>query len=445
MSYIPSTDQDRRELMQAVGISSIDELFQDIPEKIRNPRIDMPLGLSEPAVRTTLQGMAKRNADMDDYAFFLGGGAYRHHIPAVVDALVSRSEFYTAYTPYQAEMSQGMLQSIYEFQTMICRLTGMDVSNASLYDGATALAEAINLARSSTKRGTVLMCAAVNPLYRQVVSTYAGQLGYSVKEIDHTTGYTNTTALEQALDDTVAACVVQYPNFFGGIQDFTKLAAAAHARGALLIVVAYPLALGLLKAPAVMGADVVCGDGQSLGLPLSYGGPYVGFLAAKNDHLRRMPGRIVGQTLDNRGQRGFVLTLQAREQHIRREKATSNICSNQALCALAVTIYLSTLGKQGLHQAAQLNAQKAHYAAQALVQAGATLAWSGDFFNEFVITTKLDGAELLARLREKKIIGGLALDRFYPDLRRGVLVTVTELNTRQEIDFLTQAVKEVLA
>jgi glycine dehydrogenase subunit 1 len=445
MSYIPSTDQDRREMLRAVGVASIDELFADIPEKIRNPRIDMPLGLSEPEVRATLQGLARRNADMSDYAFFLGGGAYRHHIPAVVDALVSRSEFYTAYTPYQAEMSQGLLQSIYEFQTMICRLTGMDVSNASLYDGATALAEAVNVARSSTKRGTVLVCGAVNPQYRQVLATYARQQGYSVKEISHRAGYTNAPALEQALDDTVAACVVQYPNFFGGVQDFSKLAAAAHAKGALLIVTAYPLALGLLKTPAAMGADIVCGDGQSLGLPLSYGGPYAGFLAAKNDHLRRMPGRIVGQTIDNRGQRGFVLTLQAREQHIRREKATSNICSNQALCALAVTVYLSILGKQGLRQAAQLNARKAHYAAQTLVQSGAALAWTGDFFNEFVITTRLDGAELLARLQKKKIIGGLALGRFYPDLSRSVLVTVTELNTKAEIDSLAQAISEVLA
>ncbi|MGB9803403.1 aminomethyl-transferring glycine dehydrogenase subunit GcvPA [Desulfofundulus sp.] len=445
MRYIPNTPEDRKKMLADIGVDSVEELFADIPEQVRLKReLNLPEALSEPELVRYMEDLAGKNGDTGRYTCFLGGGCYDHYIPAVVPALLARSEFYTAYTPYQAEISQGTLAAIYEFQTMICELTGMDVANASMYDGATALAEAAAVATAVTGRHRVVVTRTVHPEYRQVLSTYLGPRGVDLVELPFADGVTITGNLDQYLDRQTAAVLVQQPNFFGCLEDVHSLGEAAHGAGALFIVCADPVSLGLLKPPGEYGADMVVGEGQSLGLPLNFGGPGFGYFAAREKFLRRIPGRVVGATTDVHGRRGFVLTLQAREQHIRREKASSNICSNQALCALAATIYLSAMGPAGLRRVAWLCAQKAAYASRRLAAVkGITVAFTAPFFKEFVLKSEYPVARVQEMLLRRGFVAGPDLGRFYPELSNHLLVAVTEKRTREEIDRLAEALEEV--
>ncbi|AMV73046.1 aminomethyl-transferring glycine dehydrogenase subunit GcvPA [Desulfuromonas carbonis] len=449
MRYLPHTEEDVRQMLAAIGVTSVEDLFCEVPPAVRLQRpLQLGAALAESDLLRELQRLAAQNATAADYSSFLGGGAYNHFIPAVVDQLVSRSEFYTAYTPYQPEISQGTLQAIFEFQTLICQLTGMDQANASMYDGASACAEAVLLAVRATRRRKVILSAGLHPDYRQTVTTYGKYLGLDLVEVPcATTGGTDAAQLAALIDGETAALVAGYPNFFGVIEDLAGLAAIAHGAGALLVsATAEPIALGLLKSPGELGADIAVGEGQSFGIPVSYGGPGVGFFAARQKFLRNMPGRLIGQTLDRDGHRGFVLTLATREQHIRREKATSNICSNQGLCALMVTVYLALLGKAGIREVAQQNLAKAAYARKGLAALpGVTLPFAGPSFNEFVIETPRPAADVLAALAERSILGGVDLGRYRAADERRILVCVTEQNRREEIDALVTALQEVLA
>jgi glycine dehydrogenase subunit 1 len=392
-----------------------------------------------------LQEMALANASAQELICFLGAGAYRHYTPAAVDAIIRRGEFLTAYTPYQPELSQGTLQAIFEYQSLIAALTGMDVCNASHYDGATAVAEAVSMAYANFrgKRSKVILSPALHPQYRETVHTYAASAPISLlgEDITPTAG---PEALSPLIDLNTALVVVQYPDFFGRLFDYTKLAEDVHAAGALLAVSVNPIALGMLKTPGEMGADIVTGEGQSLGIPLSYGGPYLGLFTTRKEYVRKMAGRLVGETVDNRGQKAYVLTLTAREQHIRREKATSNICSNQGLIALASAVYLSLLGKNGLRQVSELCYHKAHYAAQQISKLPGYSLWSTTpFFNEFVIQCPHPINEINELLLEHEILGGYDLGRDYPDLSNAMLVAATEMNTRDDIDLLVEVLAEV--
>lgn len=435
-NYLPNTDQDRLDMLAAIGVDSVDALFADIGDNIRLQRqLDLPEAMSEMDLLRMMTQKAEHNQHAGDYPCFLGGGAYDHFVPSVVPHLAGRSEFYTAYTQYQAEISQGGLQALWEYQSMICELTGMDVSNASLYDGGTALAEAMNLACGATGRSKVLISAAVNPLYRKVLTTYAKDLGFQIISIPTTEGQSDCQAITAACDRETAAVIVQNPNFFGTIEDFSGLADSVHASGALLITSVHPISLALIKPPGQYGADIVVGEGQPLGLGLNFGGPYLGFMAVKEKLMRRMPGRIVGQTADSHGRRGFVLTLQAREQHIRREKAYSNICSNQALCAVTAAMYLAVTGKQGLRKVAELCLNKAHYLAEQLQTVpGCSLVYPAPFFLEFVLKTPEAPVLINQRLFHHGIIGGLDLGRFDPAWAGHMLISVTEKRTRHEMD-----------
>ncbi|MCK5913380.1 MAG: aminomethyl-transferring glycine dehydrogenase subunit GcvPA, partial [Desulfuromusa sp.] len=387
-------------------------------------------------------GLAEQNTKTSDWDSFLGGGAYNHFIPAVIDQLVSRSEFYTAYTPYQPEISQGTLQAIFEFQTLICQLTGMDVANASMYDGASACAEAVLLTiRAGKKRNKVLLSQALPPQYRETIATYCRYLNVELINVSLQEGVTDQAELKTLLDDQVAAVVVGYPNYFGQIEDLASIAELTHASGARLIAaVPEPLALALYKSPGDLGADIVVGEGQSFGIPLSYGGPGIGFFAVRKKDMRVLPGRLVGETVDQDGQRGFVLTLATREQHIRREKATSNICSNQGMCILMVGIYLALHGKQGLRQLAEVNYAKAAYAKEQIAQLdGFTVKFPREFFNEFVVSCSEPVADLKKRLEKLDILAGISLGRDYSDLEDGLLICVTEQNSREQIDRLVTA------
>ena len=431
-------------MLAAVGARQISDLFADIPAHLRVDALRMPEGLSESEVYDRLHNLSHRNAH--ELTCFLGGGFYDHFIPAAVDALSSRGEFYTAYTPYQPEASQGTLQAIFEYQSAICRLTRMEVANASMYDGGTALFEAAMMAIRSTGRNRIVLDSGVSPIYRVMLRSYTRNLSIEFEEVPVVHGQTNRAQLLAALTDQTAAVILQNPNFFGAVDDFTDLSAAAHARGCLVIASVYPVSLGLLKAPGEMGVDIVTGEGQSLGLPLSFGGPYLGFLATRMAHVRKMPGRLVGQTVDRHGKRGYVLTLQAREQHIRREKATSNICSNEALCALRAVIYLSLMGKQGLRDMARLCATKAEYAKQRLAAVpGVRIKRSAPTFNEFTLELPMDAAEVVARLVDKGIAAGFPLGRYYPGMENYLLVAVTEKRTRAEIGVLAEALESVLS
>jgi glycine dehydrogenase subunit 1 len=439
------TEQDQQEMLDTIGVSSLEDLFKDIPEEIRF-KGDLPVspGLNEYALTTHLSELAAKNANTDQYASFLGAGIYDHHIPSVINHVVSRSEFYTAYTPYQPEISQGELQAIFEFQSYICELTGMAVANASMYDGATALAEAGSLASAATKRKQLLVSSTVHPEARQVVRTYAKGLGLDVVEVPFANGVTNLAELAEAVSDQTAAVLVQSPNFFGAIEDLAAIGDLIHASKGLMVVSTNPISLGILEAPGKLGADIVVGDAQPLGISSSLGGPTCGFFAVSQDHMRRMPGRIVGQTVDRNGKRGFVLTLQAREQHIRREKATSNICSNQALLALCASVYLSVMGKQGMIEVGQLNLQKSHYAARRLGSiSGVSMPFTSPYFNEFVIKlpegTRV--AEVNAKLLQKGILGGYDLGRAYSELEGHMLIAVTERRTKEQIDQFAQALE----
>jgi glycine dehydrogenase subunit 1 len=444
MAYIPHTNEDRRRMLKAIGVEGMDDLYGDIPEQVRFPDLDLPAALSEMEVVEELQAYAEANLETRHVACFLGAGAYNHFIPSVVDHILRRNEFYTAYTPYQPEVSQGTLQAIFEYQSMICNLTGMDVSNASHYDGATALAEAVILALNQfrLKRKKIVLSPAIHPHFREVVHTY--MQGTELEIVGEESLNSNSEDLAQLLDEDTALVAVQYPDFFGHIEDFTALGEAAHSIGALLCVVVNPLALGLLKPPSEFGADIVVGEGQSLGIPLSYGGPYLGIFATRDAYVRKVAGRIVGETTDSRGQRGFVLTLTPREQHIRRERATSNICTNQGLMALASAVYLSLMGSSGLRKVAELCYHKAHYAAKRIDAIEGYRLWNGgDFFNEFVIACPQPIAKINEDLLDYDILGGYDLGLVEDEMQNHMLVAVTEMNSKEEIDTLVSALEEV--
>ena len=445
MSYVPHTDADRQEMLAAIGARSVEELFTVVPESVRFPELRLPEPLSEAEVMEELRALADSNADLDHLACFLGAGAYRHYIPSVVQHVIGRSEFYTAYTPYQPEISQGTLQTIFEYQSMICGLTGMDVSNASHYDGATAMAEAVIMAMSVArgKRRKAIVAPTVNPQYRQVVRTYTQGMGVRVVGDEDLTA--DVSRLADLIDGDTACVIVQVPDFLGGLESratLSALAEAAHRAGALFVVSVDPISLGLLKPPSEYGADIVVGEGQSMGLPPSFGGPYLGFFACREEYVRRMAGRLVGETVDSQGRRGYVLTLATREQHIRRERATSNICTNEALCALAASVYLAALGPRGLRQVAELCYHRSHYAARRIAELpGFAVLDSRPFFKEFVVRCPAPVEEINDELLEWDILGGYDLGRDYPHLAGQMLLCVTELNSRAQIDDLVMALR----
>jgi glycine dehydrogenase subunit 1 len=449
LRYIPNSPEERAEMLESIGLNSAEELFSSIPENLRLGRpLKTPAPLSETELLSQFDQMGKRNAGADRISF-LGGGAYNHYIPTIVDHILSRSEFFTAYTPYQPEISQGTLQTIFEFQTLVCQLTGMDLANASMYDGSTALAEAVLMAERITRRSKIVASTAVHPQYLEVVHTYVQHAGIHLERasFDEQTGQ-STSSLSELVDDQTAAIVVQSPNFFGCVEDLSQLAQAAHDKGALLIVaITEAMSLGLLKTPGDCGADIVVAEGQSFGVPLSFGGPYVGLFATRDKYARQIPGRLVGEAYDKQGRRGFVLTLATREQHIRREKATSNICTNEGLIALAATVYLETMGRRGVREVAEHCVQKSAYAARNISSlAGFSLPFSGPRFNEFVVRAPISARELLSRLgKEKGIEGGIALSRFLSDRPNDFLICVTEINTRAQIDSLVAGLQSITA
>ncbi len=442
-SFVPTIDAERREMLAAIGVDSIDDLFAAVPADLQCGHVNIPEGASEMEVLQSIQKTARMNRN--DLVGFLGGGFYDHYIPAAVDALISRGEFATCYTPYQPEVAQGTLQAAFEFQTGICRLTSMEVANASLYEGGTAIYEAMMMAARITKRSVFVIAQGVNPIYRKMLYSYAANLDITFKELPTANGQVDRDALGQVLDNSVAGVIVQNPNFFGCIDDFSDIAEAAHTAGALMIQSVYPISLGILKTPGEMGADIVVGEGQSLGLPLSFGGPYLGFMTTLKKHARKMPGRICGMTHDTKGRRGFVLTLQAREQHIRREKATSNICTNQNLCAVAATIFMALLGKQGIREIADLCADNASYAYQKLTAVpGVTRTFRAYFFNEFCITLPRDASDVISELIDRGFAAGFPMSRYYPGMDNVLLVAVTEKRTKEEIDRLAIALESVI-
>lgn len=445
MSYIPHTDLERQQMLAAIGITTIEDLFEAVPATHRFPRLNLPKPMSEMEVATELSSLAEADEHAADYAIFRGAGAYHHFIPSAIGHIVLRGEFLTAYTPYQPEVSQGTLQAIYEYQSMICALTGMDAANASHYDGATSLAEAVTVALEvgRHKRKKIILSHAINPQYRAVVRTY--HQGNDLKIVGDS-GRADIPDLIEMLDENTAMVAVAYPNFFGQIDDLAKLAEKAHNAGALLVMVANPTALALFKSPGELGADIVVGDGQPLGIPVSFGGPYLGFFACRTEYVRKIAGRIIGETADHDGRRAYVMTLRPREQDIRREKASSNICTNQGLMSLTACIYLSLMGKHGLRKVAELCYHKAHYAAQQINDVkGFVVDMSKPFFHEFVVKCPLSVSEINQRLIEEGIIGGFDLGQDYPHLKDHMLVCVTEMNTKAEIDTLVEALKEAVA
>ncbi|MCH8281494.1 MAG: aminomethyl-transferring glycine dehydrogenase subunit GcvPA [Chloroflexi bacterium] len=434
--YIPNTQDEQALMLATLGLDSMDQLFLDIPQEYRNPPLNLPKPMSELDLLRDLQALASQNRYLGSGPSFLGAGCYQHFIPSVVKALMTRGEFLTAYTPYQAEASQGTLQVIYEFQTLICNLYEMEVANAGMYDGATSLAEAVLMACRVTRRSQVAVATTLSPIYRQVIETYCQSQGIQFRPVP-------PDAPE--IDQQTACLVTQYPNFYGYIEDLDRQTQAAHQQGALMVVSADPTAMGMYQPPGYYGVDIVTGEGQPLGIPPSYGGPYVGLFATKQEYIRQMPSRLSGRTVDRQGRTGYVLTLQTREQHIRRERATSNICTNEALYALAATIYLATMGKSGLRQVAELCYQKAHYTASSIDQLpGYSLPVQGPFFQEFVIQCPASPNSINQRLMEKNILGGLDLSG--PDFETGfinpMLLCVTEMNSKEDIDALVAALAE---
>jgi len=429
--YIPNTTDEQAEMLAALGIDSIDQLFADIPDQFRNPTLDLPAPLSELEIQRELGAMAAKNRPLGSGPSFLGAGSYDHFVPSIIKPLITRGEFLTAYTPYQAEASQGTLQVIYEFQTLICNLYGMEVANAGMYDGATSLAEAALMACRVTKREKVALANSISPAYSAVIRTYCQSQDIAVETVDPS---------NPVLDNETACLVLQYPNYFGYIEDLQSLVDTAHAQGALAVVSTDPTAMGMFQTPGHYGADIVTGDGQPLGIPTSYGGPYVGLFATKQEYIRQMPSRLSGRTVDKNGKTGYVLTLQTREQHIRRERATSNICTNEALYALAATIYLAAMGKQGLRQVAELCYHKAHYAASQIAGLpGYSLPLDKPFFEEFVVQCPSSPTEINKKLMERNILGGLDISEQMPN---GMLLCVTEMNSREDIDALITALSE---
>ncbi len=430
--YSPNTGADRRAMLDSIGVDSVVELLEDIPAHLRNPSLDLPAPLSEFELRHDVEAMAAENATPGDYACFLGAGSYRHFVPAIVRQLAGRSEFMTAYTPYQPEVAQGTLQAHYEFQSMVCQLTGMDVANAGMYDGSTSLAEAALMAARTTKRSRIAVLNTVSPALRRVIETYTQAPGLDIYSV-------SPDRLD--LSGDTACLIVQQPGFLGQMEDVEALSKQAHASGALLVVSADPMSLGMFKPPAEYDADIVVGEGQTLGIPPTYGGPYVGLFACKQKYIRQMPGRIVGKTVDTQGREGYVLTLQTREQHIRRERATSNICTSVGLIALMSTVYVAAQGRRGLRHVAELCYHKAHYAASLIEKIpGYSLPLQNTFFREFVVQCPIEPAEINRRLLERKIIGGLDVSDQVPN---GMLFCCTEVNTREEIENLAGALSDI--
>ncbi|MEK6599622.1 MAG: aminomethyl-transferring glycine dehydrogenase subunit GcvPA [Deltaproteobacteria bacterium] len=448
MSYIPHTEKDIQEMLKVIGAEFVEDLFKVIPDNLRVKKpLNLPAPLSEQELIQEMTTLSIKNATVEEYVSFLGAGAYNHYIPSIVNHLISRSEFYTAYTPYQPEISQGTLQAIFEYQTLICQLTGMDVSNASMYDGASATAEAVLMARRINNRSKVILSAAIHPEYREVINTYLSGNRDNIKEVFYCTetGRTLPEAIEKLLDKDTSSVVIQQPNFFGSIEDIKAIAEVVHKNNSILIIaITEPISLGLLKPPGELGADIVIGEGQAFGNGLNFGGPYLGFFATLEKYLRQMPGRLVGETVDKRGKSGYVLTMAAREQHIRREKATSNICTNEGLCALAAAIYLTALGKNGLMELARLNLSKAEYLKKGLANIkGIKPAFTAPTFNEFVIETEKEPDAVLKTLLKKGIIAGLPLKRFYPELSRHILICATEMNTKEQMDELLEGLEKI--
>ncbi|MBI4609970.1 MAG: aminomethyl-transferring glycine dehydrogenase subunit GcvPA [Candidatus Rokubacteria bacterium] len=446
MRYIGNTPAQQKEMLHAIGVGTVEDLLTRIPPKARLARpLNLPPAMAEMDLVCHMRGLAALNAGADDYVCFLGGGAYDHYVPSPINSLISRGEFFTAYTPYQPEASQGTLATIYEYLSMIAELTGMDVANASIYDGASALAEAALMAHAVTERNELVVSRGANPLSRQVVETYCEGSRLRLREVPFGDGSTDLEALRKVVTSKTAGVLIQSPNFFGSLEDVTRVAEIAHAVGALLVVSVDPTSLGLLAAPGGLGADIVVAEGQGLGVPLSYGGPYLGVFATKQELIRRVPGRLVGATVDLDGRRGFVLTLQTREQHIRRDKATSNICTNVALCALMATVYLALMGKQGLRKAGELSLAKAHYAAAALAGVpGVRLRFSAPFFKEFVLQLPTSPDRVARRLLKDRILAGVPLKPFDRSLKDCLLVAVTEKRTRAEIDAYADALQRAV-
>ncbi|WKY48794.1 aminomethyl-transferring glycine dehydrogenase subunit GcvPA [Eubacteriaceae bacterium ES3] len=437
-SYIPNTNEQKKKMCQVIGVDSVQELFENIPEKVRLGRdLLLPDALSEMDLVSHMQKISAKSVDLDELTCFLGAGAYDHYIPSAVGNLTSRQEFYTAYTPYQPEISQGTLQAIFEFQTMICELTGMDIANASMYDGATALAEAVSMACEQKRKKEIIMATSIHPESKEVVRTYAKYKGITVKEVGYLNGQVDEAALSELISDQTAAVLVQSPNFFGVIENLEKIAEIAHDKKALTVASVDPISLTVLKSPGEQNVDIAVGEGQSLGNPISFGGPGFGFMATSKSLMRKLPGRIVGQTTDKEGKRAFVLTLQTREQHIRREKATSNICSNQALNALTATIYMTMLGKEGLKEVATLSLKKAHYLYEQLIKTEKFKpVFTAPFFCEFAVSGCSSIEKLNEKLLDDGIIGGYNLSADFSEVENGWLLAVTEKRTRQEIDSL---------
>ena len=445
MSYIPHTEVERQQMLSAIGVTTIEDLFEAVPASHRFPKLDLPAPMSEMEVIAEMQSLAEANEHAGDFALFRGAGAYHHFTPSAVNHILLRGEFYTAYTPYQPEMSQGTLQSIFEYQSMMCALTGMDAANASHYDGATSLAEAVTVAVDvgRNKRKKVVLSAGIHPQYRDVVRTY--NQGRDLQIVGDE-GANKISELEALIDDNTAMVAVSYPNFFGQIEDFKAIADKIHAVGGLLVMVVNPLMLGLFKSPGELGADIVVGEGQPLGVPLSYGGPYLGFFATKEKHVRKIAGRIIGETLDMDGRRAYVMTLRPREQDIRREKASSNICTNQGLMALAASVYLALMGKTGMRKVAELNYHKSHYAADQIdALEGFGVVRDLPFFNEFMVKTPVSVEAVNQKLIEAGIIGGYDLGQDYAHLKDHMLLCVTEMNSKAEIDALVDVLREVKA
>ena len=451
MSYVPNTPEDQMAMLAALGLSSLEDLLAPVPENVRLRRpLDLPPALAEPDLKRLMSRMAAKNTNLDTTISFLGAGTYDHAIPSVVPHLQRRSEFVTSYTPYQPEVSQGMLQAIYEFQTMVCQITGLDIANASLYDGATALVEAVLLAVGPGGRGEVVISEGVDPQYRRVLQTYAHARGFTVQEVPTRNGVTSLEDLDAAVSATTKAVVIQQPNFFGAVEDMPAIEPIAHKGKAVFVTtITEPASLGILAAPGEYGADIAIGELMSFGNPMSYGGPALGFMASKQKYMRLLPGRLVGQTVEEpvagkEPQTGYVLTLQTREQHIRRERATSNICTNQSLLAVGATIFLAALGKQGFRELGELCLQKAHYAfRQITALPGYEAAFSSPFFDEFVIKTPVSAQKLSQRLIAAGIIGGYDLSQFYPGMENDILFCVTETRTKEDIDYLVSVLKEV--
>lgn len=435
MSFIPNTEEEQKQMLEKIGVSSFEELIEAIPEEIRLKQpLNLPDRLSEYEVTKLLENYANRNATVSNHLSFLGGGAYDHFIPSIIDMVLSRSEFKTAYTPYQAEVSQGTLQAMYEFQSMICALTGMEVSNASLYDGGTALAEACLMAQAQTKKTEFLIVGTINPYYRQVVDTMTAGRNFTFRTFINDDGSADVDALKNAVSDKTAGLIVQHPNFYGNLEDVESLEKIIHEAGGLFIVSSCPLSMALFKTPKEYNADIVVGEGQPLGIPLSYGGPYLGIFASKSKFVRKMPGRIVGATEDANGERCYVLTLQTREQQIKREKATSNICTNQGLFMLAATIYMETMGKKGLAEVAKQTYDKANYLAKKISEIpGYSLLNDKPFFREFLIQTPVEPTIITEAAKKEKILAGIDTSKF-EGYKKGLLIAVTEKRTKDELD-----------